>query len=321
MKHQQAARSGRPSPAKLALELAGTVKAMSTDQRGVAAIEFGVFSLFFVSRTRQRRGRHDVHLPADGGRECDAGCSPGSVEGVRFAEAAGYGKLSRTNDGYSERAGKHLAWYGCFSGVRLTVRGILLRQFIKRAAICQRCFIQTSRLYGCGYAELATRRLYSGTNDIYVHSDISWPQYQRHFPNADQQNSAREIGLNVRNRVKSLRLDQQGTAAVEFAIIAPMFIALTVGTLALCLALFLIGSLHYAVQESARCASVKTTICSDSTTTIAYAQSHYFGPAMSPTFTYAAAACGSSVSASISYSLDLGLKTYTIPLSATACFP
>ncbi len=127
--------------------------------------------------------------------------------------------------------------------------------------------------------------------------------------------------MNVRNRLKSLGLDQQGTTAVEFAIVAPVFIALTVGTLALCVALFLIGSLHYAVQESARCASVKTTICSDSATTIAYAQSHYFGPNVLPTFTYAAAACGSSVSASISYSMNVGFRTYTIPFSATACFP
>jgi Flp pilus assembly protein TadG len=127
--------------------------------------------------------------------------------------------------------------------------------------------------------------------------------------------------LNVRNRLKSLGLDQQGTTAVEFAIIAPVFIALTVGTLALCVALFLVGSLHFAVQESARCASVKTAICADSATTIAYAQSHYYGPAVAPTFTYAAAACGSSVSASISYSMDVGFRTFTIPISATACFP
>ena len=127
--------------------------------------------------------------------------------------------------------------------------------------------------------------------------------------------------MNVRNRLKSLGLDQQGTTAVEFAIVAPVFIALTVGTLALCVALFLIGSLHYAVQESARCASVKTTICSDSATTIAYAQSHYFGPNVLPTFTYAAAACGSSVSASISYSMNVGFKTFTIPVTAAACFP
>src|SRR5712692_9767230 len=45
MKHRPAARLGRPSPAKLALELAGRFKAMSTDQSGVAAIEFGVFAL------------------------------------------------------------------------------------------------------------------------------------------------------------------------------------------------------------------------------------------------------------------------------------
>ncbi len=127
--------------------------------------------------------------------------------------------------------------------------------------------------------------------------------------------------MNVRNRLKSLRLDQHGTTAVEFAIIAPVFIAVTVGTLALCIALFLVGSLHYAVQESARCASVKTNICSDSATTVAYAQSHYFGPNVSPTFTYAAAACGSSVSASISYSMNVGFKTFTIPVTAAACFP
>jgi Flp pilus assembly protein TadG len=125
----------------------------------------------------------------------------------------------------------------------------------------------------------------------------------------------------VRDRLKSLRLDQQGTTAVEFAIVAPALIALLVGTLSLCVGLFLIGSLHYAVEEAARCASVKTTICSDSATTVAYAQNHYFGPDVSPTFTYAAAACGNSVSASISYSMNVGFRTFVVPISATACFP
>jgi Flp pilus assembly pilin Flp len=125
----------------------------------------------------------------------------------------------------------------------------------------------------------------------------------------------------VRNLLNSLRLDQQGTTAVEFAIIAPVFIALLVGTIALCVALFLIGSLHFAVEDGARCASVKTTICSDAASTVAYTQSHYFGPDVSPTFTYAAAACGNSVSASISYSMNVGFRTFTVPISATACFP
>jgi len=125
----------------------------------------------------------------------------------------------------------------------------------------------------------------------------------------------------VRNLLKSLCLDQEGTTAVEFAIIAPVFIALLVGTIALCVALFLIGSLHFAVEDGARCASVKTTICSDAASTVAYTQSHYFGPDVSPTFTYAAAACGNSVSASISYSMNVGFKTFVVPISATACFP
>jgi Flp pilus assembly protein TadG len=125
----------------------------------------------------------------------------------------------------------------------------------------------------------------------------------------------------VRNLLKSLRLNDQGTTAVEFAIVAPVFIALLIGTLTLCVGLFLIGNLHYAVEEGARCASVKTTICSNAATTVAYAQNHYFGPDVSPTFTYAAAACGNSVSASINYSMNVGFKTFVVPISATACFP
>jgi Flp pilus assembly pilin Flp len=125
----------------------------------------------------------------------------------------------------------------------------------------------------------------------------------------------------VRNRLKSLHLDQQGTTAVEFAIIAPVFIALLIGTIALCIGLFLIGSLHFAVEDGARCAAVKTTICSDAVTTVAYTQSRYYGPDVSPTFTYATAACGNSVSASISYSMNVGFKTFIVPISATACFP
>jgi len=125
----------------------------------------------------------------------------------------------------------------------------------------------------------------------------------------------------VRKRLKSLHLDQQGTTAVEFAIVAPVFIALLIGTIALSIGLFLIGSLHFAVEDGARCASVKTTICSDAATTVAYTQSRYYGPAVSPTFTYATAACGNSVSASISYSMNVGFKTFVVPISATACFP
>jgi Flp pilus assembly pilin Flp len=127
--------------------------------------------------------------------------------------------------------------------------------------------------------------------------------------------------LIVRNLLKSIHVNQDGTTAVEFAIIAPVFILLVIGTIGLCFALFLVTSLHFAVEDGARCASVKTTICSDSASTIAYTSSRYLGPNVSPTFTYVAAACGNSVSASVSYSMDVGFRTFVIPISATACFP
>jgi Flp pilus assembly protein TadG len=115
--------------------------------------------------------------------------------------------------------------------------------------------------------------------------------------------------------------DARGTAAVEFALVAPVFIVLVVGIFYLCLCLFLTGSLHYAVEQAARCASVKTTVCSDSATTVTYAQNSYFGPGGTPSFTYAAASCGNSVSATMSYVLNAGFHQFTIPVSATACFP
>jgi Flp pilus assembly pilin Flp len=126
--------------------------------------------------------------------------------------------------------------------------------------------------------------------------------------------------LTVRD-LHSLWRDPQGTTAVEFAIVAPVFIALLVGTIAVSIGLFLIGSLHFAVQEGARCASVKTTICSDAASTVAYTKGYYFGPDVSPTFTYAAVPCGNSITASVNYSMNVGFKSFTIPISATACFP
>jgi Flp pilus assembly protein TadG len=115
--------------------------------------------------------------------------------------------------------------------------------------------------------------------------------------------------------------DNRGTTVVEFGILAPVAIMLLVGTFYLGLSLFLVGSLHFAVEEAARCASVNTGVCTDSATTVAYAQSHYFGPSASPTFTYAAAACGNSMTATISYVMDVGMTKFTIPVSASACFP
>jgi Flp pilus assembly protein TadG len=116
--------------------------------------------------------------------------------------------------------------------------------------------------------------------------------------------------------------DEKGTTAIEFAIVGPVFILLLIGIFFLCMGLAVAGSLHYAVEEGARCASVRTMICSDNDTTITYTKNHYYGPSSMPTFNYdAAATCGHSVSATINYTVDLGLKQITVPMTAAACFP
>ena len=125
----------------------------------------------------------------------------------------------------------------------------------------------------------------------------------------------------MKNLTKKAWADKQGTTAVEFAIVAPVFILLVIGLMCSCLALFAVGSLHYAVEEGARCASVRTTVCTDATTTLSYTKDHYYGPSASPTFSYATAACGNSVSGSTNYAMNLGLTNFTVPISATACFP
>src|SRR5215471_451544 len=126
----------------------------------------------------------------------------------------------------------------------------------------------------------------------------------------------------MRELHKNITTDERGTTAIEFAIVGPIFIMLIIGIIYLCMCLAVVGSMHYAVEEGARCASVKTTVCTDQSTTVSYTQSHYFGPSTLPTFTYnAAAACGHSVSGTISYVLDVGLKQFTVPITASACFP
>ena len=114
--------------------------------------------------------------------------------------------------------------------------------------------------------------------------------------------------------------DDRGTTAVEFAVVGPAFVALIIGMLYSCWCLFALGSLHYAVQQGARCASVKTTVCSDATSTTAFAKAQYLGPS-APAFTYASTACGHSVSGTLNYVVRLGLAQVTVPLAATACFP
>jgi Flp pilus assembly protein TadG len=111
-----------------------------------------------------------------------------------------------------------------------------------------------------------------------------------------------------------------GATAVEFALIAPALLTVVIGTFYLCMALYLVASMHFAVEDGARCASVNSTTCGSASAIVKYTQSRYFGP-NTPTFTYASAACGNSVSASVTYVANLGVTSVSMPITAKACYP
>jgi Flp pilus assembly protein TadG len=116
--------------------------------------------------------------------------------------------------------------------------------------------------------------------------------------------------------------DETGAAAVEFALVLPAFLALILGVVFTTQMIFAEASLHDATEAAARCASVQTTVCTSNATTQTYAQGKYMGPAYpAPSFVSVTATCGHSVTGSITYSLNLGMTRFSVPLSAAACFP
>lgn len=117
------------------------------------------------------------------------------------------------------------------------------------------------------------------------------------------------------------KTDDSGTAAVEFALVLPMFLTLLIGGFFCAFLLFTAGGLHYAVERAARCARVQTSVCTNPTATQNYAQSQFSGYAVTPVFVATSTACGQQVSGSATFAMNIFVRTITIPLTATACYP
>lgn len=111
-----------------------------------------------------------------------------------------------------------------------------------------------------------------------------------------------------------------GTAAVEFALVLPALAMLLVGILYAGIVMYSVAGLHSAVETGARCYSVNSGQCNSASAAQTYAQSSYYGVG-SPTFTASTPSCGHQVSASLNIVFNAALAEWTIPLSATSCFP
>jgi len=126
------------------------------------------------------------------------------------------------------------------------------------------------------------------------------------------------------------RFDQltSGSAAAEFAIVLPAMLILALGIFHLCYAVYASSSLHWAVEQSARCAAMSQQNSGLSCTTIAntttYAEALYEGPKLSSlTFTPAddtADGCR-QVQASGTYRISTGFVNVNVPITAKACYP
>jgi Flp pilus assembly protein TadG len=113
---------------------------------------------------------------------------------------------------------------------------------------------------------------------------------------------------------------ERATTAIEFAFILPALAALVVGGLYTSLVIYSATGLRSAVEQAARCYSVNVTQCSSASTTQTYAQSQYHG-IKTPTFTASIQPCGHQVIGTVTIAVTAVVTDFSVPLSATACFP
>ena len=122
---------------------------------------------------------------------------------------------------------------------------------------------------------------------------------------------------------RSFFVATDGATALEFALTAPIFLAMVLGSLTLGLGLFAQVALQHGVEMAARCATINTTICGSTSSIQTYAvqQSLGLGPPSS-TFTVSTPSCGNQVQAT--YPIKLNFAVYghrDITLAASSCFP
>ena len=123
------------------------------------------------------------------------------------------------------------------------------------------------------------------------------------------------------NAVRSFWRAREGNTAVEFAMVAPALFLLIFGTLEFGRLLWTQSSLHYAVEQTARCASVTPSICGTNTQIQTYAANtiSYLNVGTS-TFSSSSTSCGHQISASFNYQfIATGLFPFTPTLTAQAC--
>jgi Flp pilus assembly protein TadG len=121
----------------------------------------------------------------------------------------------------------------------------------------------------------------------------------------------------------SILTDRSGATAVEFALFAVPILLLLFGIVVFGRVIWAQSTLHVAVEDAARCASVNSNLCGTASAVQSYAVAQATGLNLDPSvFTVSAQPCGNQVSANYPFSFAVNqLFPYTITLTAQACFP
>jgi Flp pilus assembly protein TadG len=123
-------------------------------------------------------------------------------------------------------------------------------------------------------------------------------------------------------RLTHLAGDRRGGTLVEAALVFPVVLSVLFGLVEYGRLAWTVNTLNFAVQEAARCASVRPDVCGNAAATAAFA-SQRTTPLNLPArvFSVANAACGVRVEAAYNYPLTVGalvFKTQPV-LRARAC--
>lgn len=115
-----------------------------------------------------------------------------------------------------------------------------------------------------------------------------------------------------------LKAQDEGAAAVELALTAPVFIALIFGALQGATMLWTQLGLQQATERAARCAAINATLCGTAELVQAYAATQALSANLpASNFTLTSATCGAVVSGEA----NVKFVTLNVTLSARSCFP
>lgn len=127
----------------------------------------------------------------------------------------------------------------------------------------------------------------------------------------------------MRTRPDFLR-EERGAVAAEFAMVIGVVMLIIFGIINGGLLFYTYSNLHMAVEDTARWASIRTTVdgaAPASGTVQTKGDGFYAGVTATPTFTATTAACGMQVTAATTFTLMLGIGSTPLSMSATSCYP